>query len=141
MKKTVSVSLAFLMVALLFCSCGKQSVDEGSLWADAVYTEDTELGKGGKTVTVSVTAEEKTVVFTINTDSATLGAALLENNLVEGETSEYGLFISKIDGISADYETDGAYWAFMQNGQMLEYGVDGAELSGGESYELVYTAA
>lgn len=134
MKKFLSIVLAIVIV-FSFAAC-KNNAD---LWSDATYTQDTVLGEGSKTVVVKVVVLENTVNFTINTDADTLGEALIAHKLVEGEDSEYGLYIKKVNGILADYDVDASYWAFTQNGEYMLSGVDSTEIAGGETYELTYT--
>jgi len=109
------------------------------VWADALYTEDTELGEGAITVKVTVEAEDKKVVFTLHTDKTILGDALLDNKLVEGEEGPYGLYIKKVNGMLADYDVDQTYWAFNKGGEAMMTGVDGQTIADGEAYELVRT--
>ena len=137
MKKSISI-LTVIVLCMSLWACG-QGAKEGDIWADAIYTEDTELGKGEKTVTVDVTAEDKTVTFTIHTDREILGEALAEHGLVEGEPGAYGLYVKKVNGITADYDVNQTYWGFNKNGESMMTGVDGEEIKGGESYEIVYT--
>lgn len=113
--------------------------ENGGLWADAVYTENTEFGKGAKTVICEVKAEDKTVTFTVKTDKDTVGEALLEHGLVEGDEGPYGLYVKKVNGILADYDVNQCYWAFFINGEMANTGVDGTEIAEGEVYQLVYS--
>lgn len=114
---------------------------EEGVWADAQYTEDTELGEGAKTLSVEVTAEDKTITFTIHTDAENLRGALEENGLVSGDESEYGLYVKSVNGIAADYDADGYYWALSKAGEYLMTGVDDTLIADGEQYELVRTAA
>lgn len=137
MKKRILSLLLILCLALTLCACGKEKTPD--LWADALYTEDTELGQGAKTVTVQVTADEKTVTLTINTDCATLGEALMEHGLVEGQMGEFGLYIKKVNGITADYDVDQTYWGFYRGGEYMMSGVDTTEILSGECYELIRT--
>ncbi|HIS96773.1 MAG TPA: hypothetical protein IAD42_02240, partial [Candidatus Scatomorpha pullistercoris] len=65
MQKTAALALALALI-LSLAACGAQQ--SGGLWDSATYTDDTELGEGATTLTVEVTAEEKTVTFTIHTD-------------------------------------------------------------------------
>lgn len=58
----------------------------------------------------------------------------------EGETSEYGLFISTVNGLTADYDTNGAYWSIMVNGEYGQYGADAQPVADGDDFQLVYTA-
>ena len=137
MKRTVKI-IALLLCLVLLAACGKTEAATG-LWADALYSEDTELGSGGKTVTVTVEAEEKSIVFTLHTDCATLGEALMEHGLIAGEQSDFGLYVKQVNGITADYDIDGYYWGFYSGGEYMLSGVDMTEIAGGESYELVRT--
>jgi len=140
MKNTMkSVLSIFLAVMMIFCmtACKEEKVDD--LWAGATYTENTTLGEGTKTITVEVTANEKTVVFTVKTDAETVGAALLEHNLIAGEEGAYGLYVKTVNGMLADYDVDQTYWSFTIAGEMAMTGVDQTELVDGTVYGLVRT--
>lgn len=136
-KALTAVMLGAAML-LAVAGCGKGEAAEG-LWKDAVYTEDTELGEGAKTVKVVVEAEEKKVTFTIKTDAEMLGEALIENELVEGEEGEFGLYIKKVNGMTADYDVDQSYWGFFKDGEYMMTSADLTPFKDGEQYELVYT--
>jgi hypothetical protein len=137
MKKAIAL-LMIVCCIFVFIGCNNNAEVSG-LWANAKYTEDTVLGEGAKTVNVSVSAEDKTIIFTIKTDEQYLGDALIYHELIAGEESEYGLYVKTVNGIIADYDVDGSYWAFYQNGEYMMTGVDTTEFADGESYELVYT--
>lgn len=154
MKKISSVLIALLIAVLLcFTSCAdntKESPDTDTsttaaadgtaidgIWASATYTEDKSFGEGEKTITVKVTAEERSVTFTIKTDKEILGDALLEHGIVEGENGPYGLYVKKVNGMTADYDIDSSYWSFNINGEAAATGVDGEKISDGASYELI----
>lgn len=149
--KTVLAILLCSALTLGLCACNqkannsyqssKPQTSTQSVWDTALYSTDTTLGEGGKTVTVAVVIEDQKLNFTLKTDVATLGDALTETKLVEGEQGQYGLFILKVNGIRADYNLDGAYWSLNQNGAPLPTGADSINISGGESFELVYTKA
>lgn len=108
------------------------------LWKDATVTEDTTYGEGAVTIQVEVKAEDKSVTLTIKTDKETLGDALTEHNLVDGEKSEYGLYVKQVIGMTADYDVDQSYWSFYKNGEMMMTGVDGENISDGAHYEIIY---
>lgn len=120
-------------------AAGNDTTEEAGVWADAVYTEDTEFGEGAKTVICEVKAEDKTVTFTVKTDKDTVGEALIENGLVEGDEGPYGLYVKKVNGIFADYDVNQCYWALYIDGEMASTGVDGAEIAEGVTYQLVYS--
>lgn len=132
-----------MLITLTACTSGDDTATPNdvvaSVWDEAQYTEDTELGEGATTVQVEVKAGEKSITFTIHTDADTLGDALLTHALVEGEDSQYGLFIKRVNGILADFDIDGYYWGVYKNGEYLMTGVDTTVIADGEHYELVRT--
>ncbi len=137
MKKAFKkITLLALCLALVFSfvACGNND----SVWADATYVSNTEIGQGEKTVKVEVLAEDKTILFTIKTDALTVGAALIENNLIEGEESQYGLYIKKVNGMTADYDVNQTYWAFYVNGEYAVSGIDSTEIDQNATYRLEY---
>ena len=139
MKKilTLTLLIAICLTSVLLVSCKK--IDAEGLWENATYRADKSFGKGEKTVTVDVVVEDKSVTFTIKTDKDTLGDALIEHKLIEGEDGPFGLYVKKVNGIYADYDTDGYYWGLKKNGETCMTGVDSTIISDGEHYELVLT--
>ncbi len=130
--RTFKITALILCVVMLFSACGKQI-------ECASYSENAELGDGEKTLTVEIVDEEKAVTFTIHTDAETVGDALFEHKLIAGENSQYGLYIKYANGVRADFDRDGAYWAFYKNGEYLNSGVNTTEFKDGDKYELIYT--
>lgn len=72
--------------------------------------------------------------FEIHTDKTNVGEALLELGLIEGEAGPYGLYVKKVNGITADYDTDGTYWAFYEGDDYGMTGVDLTEITAGATY-------
>ncbi len=133
-KTSIAITLAFICL-LGLTACKNTAVNEDGLWSDALYTEDTTLGEGKTTTTVEVKAGDKSVIFTINTDQEMLGAALLENKLVEGTDGLY----TKVNGITADFNKDQAYWGFFVNGEYADKGIDDTKIEKDVKYKLEYT--
>ena len=139
MKKTFKSTISFILAIVLvlsFVACNK--VDATALWENATYLNDTEFGNGNKTITVEVKVEDQSVVFTIHTDKDTVGAALIEHDLIAGDEGAYGLYIKVVNGITADHDIDQSYWAFYIDGEMAMTGVDGTDITEGTAYQLVY---
>ena len=137
-KKITSLALVFvfvLIVSLVACA----TVDATGVWENATYLKDMEFGKGEKTVTVEVAVEEQLVTFTIHTDKDTVGAALLEHGLIDGEQGAYGLYVKVVNGMTADYDIDQSYWAFYVNGEYGMTGVDMTDIDESAVYRLAYT--
>ena len=96
--------------------------------------------QGAKTITVEVVhADGSEKQFTYHTDEEYLGPVLQAEGLVEGELEDYGLYIKEVDGEQADYDTDGAYWAFYQGGEYASLSVDQTPINDGDAFSLVYT--
>ena len=135
MTKLLALALAVLMT-LSLAACGKK--DSGA--ADKVelpVADGAVIGQGATAITVQVTgADGKTVTFTVNTDKETVGEALLELGVVAGDTTEYGLYVTTVNGVTLDYNTDGAYWAFYINGEYASTGVDATNIEAGAAYAL-----
>ena len=72
--------------------------------------------------------------FEIHTDKTVVGEALLELELIEGEEGAYGLYVKKVNGITADYDVDGTYWAFYEGDDYAMTGVDLTEIKAGATY-------
>lgn len=154
MKKFLALILALVM-ALSLVACGSTPAQQPDSGSDAnvetnddanntntdadvkapVVTDGAILGEGAHSFTLEITdAEGKTITATINTDEETVGAALLKLNIVQGEDSEYGLYVKTVNGETADYDTDGTYWGFYINGEYAMTGVDATTLEAGATY-------
>lgn len=77
---------------------------------------------------------EKTVE--LKTEKDTLAQALVEANIIE--YSADGLYTT-IDGVTADFNKDGAWWCITKGGEMLNYGLNDLKIADGETYEATYT--
>ncbi|MDR0249470.1 MAG: DUF4430 domain-containing protein [Oscillospiraceae bacterium] len=75
----------------------------------------------------------------IRTGEATVGAALLELGLIKGDVSSFGLYVTEVNGIVADYAADQAYWAFYVDGDYAVSGADTTAIEPGKTYAFVYT--
>ena len=79
--------------------------------------------------------------YTVHTDAEYLRQALEETEglTIEGTESEYGLMVEAVNGLRADYNADGAYWAFYLGDEYCNYGIDQQPVQDGETYRIVYT--
>ena len=140
MKTALRVSALLLAaLTLVFALAGCRGTTDP--WKSATYTEDTSFGDGAHTLTLTVTVDDNTVVFTVHTDAANVKDALLEQDLIDGEQQAIGYMMTHLNGIRADYDKDGAYWAFCQNGKYMSTGIDSTPSEGDAAYEFVYTRA
>jgi hypothetical protein len=98
--------------------------------------------EGAKEVTIEVIDnEEASTVYEVHTDAEFLRQAMEEAGIeFSGTESEaYGLMVETVNGVTADYNTDGAYWAFYVDGEYCNYGVDSQPVEDGQDYQIVYT--
>lgn len=136
MKKQVLSSALLLVLSLVmvfsFAACAKK-VDKTGVWENATYLSDKTFGKGAKTITFKVTAEDQTVTFTVKTDKENLADALLEYDLVAGDDSAYGLYVKTVNGMTAKYE-DGWWWALYEGEQLASVGASSITIKDGGEY-------
>ena len=150
MKKRNVILAALFVIAILACALFMQdgeiapktnertaAIKQEGIWKDAAYLKDTELGTGEKTLYVEIGAEGQAIEFTIHTDKKTVGEALSEHNLIEGEKGPYGLYVKKVNSMEADYDKTKTYWAFTKDGESVMTGVDLTEFSDKDHFELV----
>ena len=129
------VAMAFSMTA---CSDNNTDNSQAGTVVD-VNTEEvsyvTVLGEGETVFNfIVVDKEGNETAFEIHTDKTMVGDALLEHSLIEGEDAAYGLYVKTVNGITADYDVDGTYWAFYVNGEMAMSGVDATDVTEGAIY-------
>ena len=99
-----------------------------------------ETTAGSKTFTVAVThsdGSEKT--FTYHTDAEYLGEVLLDEGLIAGDVTQFGLYINTVDGEDAIWEEDGSYWALYVGDEYAMQGIDQTPIADGDAFSLVYT--
>ncbi len=128
LAKIISLILCFVLiatVALITTGCNKGGTEN----------KVTKLGKGQIKFTFIVTEENgEEKKFEISTDKTIVADALLENELIAGEDTEYGLYVKTVDGVTRDYEIDGKYWAFCVNGDYAVKSPSETEIVAGETY-------
>ena len=126
-KKLVIAAIAVLAVIGLMAG----------IWIAA--RPETETGSKGYTVTV-IHKDGTVKDFAYRTDVEYLAEALLEEGLVSGEDSQYGLTIITVDGEAAVWATDNAYWAIWIGEEMAMTGASEIPVYDGSTYKLEYTS-
>ncbi len=142
-KKMASLLLSMMLImAMAFTTvgCNADKTADNQPQAEAqtsVETESNVLGEGQtKFAFVVVDKDGNETNFEIHTDKATVGEALLELELIAGETSDYGLYVKTVNGITADYDVDQTYWAFYVNGEYAMSGADTTAIEEGATYSF-----
>lgn len=121
-KRILSVILCVALLLALLCGCTPKENSTNSepktFTLEVVYED-------GKTEELKLTSTEKYV-----------GAALLAEGIIEGEDGKYGMYIKSVNGVVADFNKTGTYWAFYIDGEYATTGVDKAEIEDGAKYTL-----
>ena len=135
LKKLLSLSLCIVLIAAvaLFAS-GCNGITKTPL---SPQIEFTKIGEGDTEFQLTITHKDgKEVGYEVSTNETTVGAALLELELISGEDGDYGSYIKTVDGETLDFDRDGMYWAFYINGEYAMTGVDSTDIAKGDTYAL-----
>ena len=98
-----------------------------------------ETSQGAKTIRIQVmVSDTDTREYTLHTDEEYLRGALEEENLISGSESEYGLFVTTVDGVTADDSLQ-QWWCFTKGGEALNTGVDSTPIQDGDQFEITLT--
>lgn len=92
-------------------------------------------------ITVEVLDDQGDVKsYESSTDAEVLYDALLEIDglTLDGYESDYGYYITAVNGVTADYDKDGAYWSLYVNGEYSSFGVESQPVADGDTYRLAY---
>lgn len=121
-KKTLLAVAALAVMAALMLG----------LW----YFTRPETQAGDKTVVVEVVhAGGNSREFSYQTNEEYLGALLLEEKLAEGEQGAYGLFITTVDGETAQ-DSLRQWWCITKGGERVDTGADTTPIADGDHFEL-----
>lgn len=91
---------------------------------------------GDKTVVVEVVhADGSAKEFTCHTGEEYLGPMLLAEKLAEGEQGAFGLFITTVDGETAQ-DSLRQWWSITKGGEELNTGADATPIADGDRFEL-----
>ena len=121
-KRTLALALAAIVLVAAFL---------------AVYfvTREDPMA-GGKSITVEIIYDDVDRTVTIDTDEEYLGGALQQEGLIEGQESEYGLYITSVDGRAAD-EGAQEWWCITRDGgEQVNTGADSTVIEDGDKFEL-----
>lgn len=139
MKKILSLILCMVLIAamaLTVTGCSDKITQTPEV-TSASYESGSVLGEGATSFTFTVTDREgKESTFEVRTDREIVGEALLDTGIIAGEDGDFGLYIKSVNGITADYDADGTYWAFYINGEYAMSGVDTTDVEAGATYSL-----
>lgn len=128
-KKILGVCLVVVLIAAL---------------AGAYFIFGEKPVEGSKAVVIEVVnSKGESTEYEVKTDAEYLHGAMdeAEGLTYDGEEGPYGFTVSVVNGESAVYETDGAYWSFYVNDEYCNYGMDSQPVNDGDEFSIVYTLA
>ncbi len=128
-KKIIALVIVVLVVALM---------------GFAYITFSPKTSAGAKNVTIEViNSKQESTVYEVNTDAEFLEQAIEEADGLElqGYEGPYGFTIEAVNGETAIYEKDGAYWSIMVNGDYGNYGISEQPIADGDAFQLIWTKA
>jgi len=140
--KTLAAVIALLMIVLvLLAACGTEAPATPATTENDLAAAQ-EIGEGATVFNFQMFDGEGNVLsWNVHTDETTVGAALLGVGLIEGENSDFGLMVSHVNGVRADFVEDDAYWAFYIDDDFAMVGVDATDIEEGVTYKFIYTPA
>lgn len=135
---TKGMVLALLAAMLLTLSaCGNKKTQTAESSVTLPVENGAVIGTGSVSFAMEIKDQNGQVTaFTVKTDEKTVGGALQTLGVIDGEKGQYGLYVKTANGISADYDKDGVYWAFYINGAYAETSVDATTITEGATYAL-----
>ncbi len=144
LRKLLSCILCIVLIAAMAlvtsgCNGDKTTEPEVTIGKklELPVKDGAELGKGETSFKVLIVDKDGIETrVTVHTDKTIVGEALQELGLLEGEEGPYGLFIKSVNGISADYDKDGVYWAFYVGDEYAMEGIDLTEIDPDVEYAL-----
>ncbi len=144
-KKLFTVTLSFVLIAvtaLTMTGCnsekGENTLTEHSDKAEQGAETPKDVPKQGEYYFTFIATDKDghSESFDIETDKKTVGEALIEKGLISGETGPYGLYVKEVNGTRLDFDDDGMYWAFYENGSYAQKGCELTEIVNGTTYEF-----
>lgn len=128
MKNKKMIVLALVLVAVI------------GLMAGLSVANKPQAVEGSKQVTVTIIHKDGTEKnLEYGTDLEFLSQLLLEKELVTGyESEEFGFTIESVDGVTADWSKDNAYWALYEGDEYATASAAGIVLVDGGVYKLIY---
>jgi len=139
MKKILLViALAMLMLITIAACDSKSPADSSQPSSNTVNAQD--IGQGSTVFRFEVTDDtEKVTAWNVSTNETTVGEALLAVGLIDGDVSDFGLYVKAVNGLTADYDVNQSWWCFNIDGEMAMAGVDTTDIEQGKVYAFVYT--
>lgn len=128
MKKIIAM---VMLVCLVLAGCGAENQEAVELKDGAT------VGSGSTTFQLVITdGDENEMHVNVKTNEKLLGDALQELKIISGEESNYGLYVTTVNGIYADYDNDKTYWALYIDDKYAEESISKVTVTEDAVYSL-----
>ncbi len=148
LKKIFAVLLSFVLIAVIAltmqaCTSEKSKEGEAATTESPVASSESTtkpispvvLGEGETQFIFDVYHKDGSLKkFNIHTDKETVGEALVELKIIDGEDGSYGLYVKTVDSETLDFDIDKMYWSFYEDGKYAQKGVDQTKITDGVVY-------
>ncbi|WP_307998930.1 DUF4430 domain-containing protein [uncultured Gemmiger sp.] len=152
MKKLISVIASLTLAACLLAACGNsassaasesvssEAVSSEVVSSEAVSSEAASSEAAAEATFTVVDADGNSTEIALSiTEGEKLSDALAAAGVISEEEAAAG-FVTTVNGVTADYNADGAWWCLTDAaGEMTTVGVADIELHNGDSYAFTYT--
>ena len=156
MKKLISAIASLTLAACLLAACGSSAssaasesasseavssevVSSEAASSESVSGEESSEAAAEATFTVVDADGNSTEIALSITEGEKLSDALAAAGVISEEEAAAG-FVTTVNGITADYNADGAWWCLTDAaGEMTTVGVADIELHNGDNYAFTYT--
>lgn len=153
MKKLTTLILTLALSAAMLAGCGisastaasseaaSSEVVSEAISEEAASTAEAADSAAAIQFTFTVTGEDggSTVLTLDAADGEKLSDALAAAGVISEDEAAAG-FVTTVNGVTADYNADGAWWCLTDgDGEMTSVGVADIELHDGDSYAFTYT--
>ena len=144
MKKTILNKLSLLLVVMLFAAaafgCGNKATQKTETTAQTQESDVTVLGEESAANVFALTVVDKdgnSTAYEVHTNEENVGQALFALEFINDAS-----FFDTVNGMTASWDEDKAYWAVYVGEEYASVGVGEMTFTEGEKMELsfVYTA-
>ncbi|MCL1867089.1 MAG: DUF4430 domain-containing protein [Oscillospiraceae bacterium] len=129
-KIIYALSVIALIAATLLTGCNRDENPPTSHYTFEIVSEDADASRE------IISQDEHVTTSHVKTSKTTVGEALLELGIIDGNDTEYGLIVKVVEELGAD---SNSYWEFQIDGDYAMTGVDSTEIEENVVYSFVMT--
>ena len=128
--RRTQAALTALLLAMVLTACAA---------TPGMQDSPSPIPEGDKQITAVIIHGDGTrKEIPIETSQDTLGRALVEAGVVEGNGTAYGIYIVTADGERADEDKE-QWWCITKGGEGVNTGADSTPIEDGDVFELTFT--